>query len=281
MEENMAVEWYLVLGVLLLVEFLLILKLRINRYKKFMKKENGRLQTAEIVEWKALYYTRSTIYVLKIIYMENNEKKQKIMASSNSFLKKYKNENYISIVTVPGTDFIFFQEEKWTRQNVVLKIIAIIISIVTLPLFFVGVLRVLLNGVWQTGLFLFTLIVFVYIQESMENISNHKSRMAYNTNLTCEKVLESLKQQTNKNFQFKKESEDSKDKVYILNASLTPFYIKKLQVTAQYRVLITPSQEGSTVWIYLFACSNSYVLNQFAGKIGDFLYENIQAFRIE
>ncbi len=281
MEENMAVEWYLVLGVLLLVEFLLILKMRINRYKKFMKKENGRLQTAEIVEWKALYYTRSTIYVLKIIYMENNEKKQKIMASSNSFLKKYKNENYISIVTVPGTDFIFFQEEKWIMQNIVLKIIAIIISIVTLPLFFVGILGVLLNGVWQTGLFLFTLIVFVYIQESMENISNHKSRMAYHTNLTCEKVLESLKQQTNKNFQFKKESEDSKDKVYILSASLTPFYIKKLQVTAQYRVLITPSQEGSTVWIYLFACSNSYVLNQFAGKIGDFLHENIQAFRME
>lgn len=71
----------------------------------------GYIQIAEITEWKEICYTRPKLYILKIMYVINDEKQFKTIASSDFFLKKYKNQKYIRIITVPGTDFIFFKEK--------------------------------------------------------------------------------------------------------------------------------------------------------------------------
>ena len=79
----------------------------------------------------------------------------------------------------------------------------------------------------------------------------------------------------------KKKVQTTKIKFYILSVRIMSFFSKKKLITARYRLLVTPLQEGSKVWIYLFECSNSYVLHQFADKVGEYLQKEIQAFRVE
>ena len=131
--------------------------------------------------------------------------------------------------------------------------------------------------------FLFILIAILQKRKKKytQSFIKHKSRMAYVTDLSYEEILNRLKMQTDINFQFEKESADNKDKVYILSVRIMSFFSKKKLITARYRLLVTPLQEGSKVWIYLFECSNSYVLHQFADKVGEYLQKEIQAFRVE
>ena len=81
--------------------------LKRNLYKLYMKKENGRVQLAEIKKWRAIYYTRPVRYEVIIEYMTGGGKKTVTITTSSSFLKKYKDEKSIQIVTVPGTNFVF------------------------------------------------------------------------------------------------------------------------------------------------------------------------------
>ena len=58
-------------------------------------------------------------------------------------------------------------------------------------------------------------------------------------------------------------------------------YQKYLRAGARYRVMVTPSQTGSTVWFYLSECSDDYALDQFAERLRGFMEEKIGAFREE
>ena len=276
-------EMYMLVGVLLLIKFIFILILKTNLYKQYMKEENGKLQIAEITEWKEICYTRPKLYILKIMYVINDEKQFKTIASSDFFLKKYKNQKYIRIITVPGTDFIFFKEKKWLIQNIGIRIIDTIFSVLALPLLLLGIIEILSTSRLHIIFFLFILIAILQKRKKKytQSFIKHKSRMAYVTDLSYEEILNRLKMQTDINFQFEKESADNKDKVYILSVRIMSFFSKKKLITARYRLLVTPLQEGSKVGIYLFECSNSYVLHQFADKVGEYLQKEIQAFRVE
>jgi len=106
--------------------------------------------------------------------------------------------------------------------------------------------------------------------------------MKYITKLTCEEIIEKLGQRTDRNFKLEKENENIKDKIYILSMNNKVFsHCKYICEEAQYRLLVTPAQEGSTVWLYLYQCSNKYALNQYAEKLKKFMEKRIDALRVE
>ena len=106
--------------------------------------------------------------------------------------------------------------------------------------------------------------------------------MKYATDLSCEELIERIGQEAHNDFQFVKEKEDVKDNLYIFSIDWkAPFYQKYLCAEAKYRVLVTPSQTGSTVWFYLSECSDDYALDQFAEKLRVFMEKKINAFREE
>ena len=84
--------------------------------------------------------------------------------------------------------------------------------------------------------------------------------------------MEKLRQEAHNDFQFAKENEDEKDNMYIFSIDWkAPFYQKYLCAGARYRVMVTPSQTGSTVWFYLSECSDDYALDHFAEKLRGFM----------
>ena len=96
----MGIEMNLVMIVLLLIDFIFIFLLRINLYRQYLIKENGRKQPAEIKQWKEIYFTCSTYYGVRIEYVDNGKKKRSIIRTSSLFFKKYRNKKYIQIVTI-------------------------------------------------------------------------------------------------------------------------------------------------------------------------------------
>ena len=128
---QMTIEMYIMIAVWLMIYLVCRFMLRRNLYIRYMKEENGKTQWAVIKKWEVKYYTRPTLYEIMIEYAVNGEIKQKTLKTSSSFLKKYKNEKYIQIVTIPGTDFVVLQEEKWIVQNLELRIAIFILTIGT------------------------------------------------------------------------------------------------------------------------------------------------------
>jgi len=106
--------------------------------------------------------------------------------------------------------------------------------------------------------------------------------MKYTTSLSCEEVIERLRKEMKNDFHFKKEKEDIKDKMYILSMNGKPLFNQKgVYEKARYRVLITPTQEGSAVWFYLLECRDKYGLNWYAKKLKSFMEKRVDAVRVE
>ncbi len=280
----MGTEICMIMVVLLLSDAICIFLLRRNLYKLYMKKENGRVQLTEIKKWKELYYTRPMCYEVRIKYVENNEKKRKTITTSSVFLKKYKNKEYIQIVTIPGTDFVFLKEEEWKVQNMELSIVIVIISaFVLLLLFMVYIDRAFISKI--CGILFLSLPFFIFQlwhETCKTTLNKHKTRMKYTTRLTCEEVIENLRQDINSGFNLEKENESIKDKIYIFSMKNNVLsYFGCMHHEAQYRLLVTQAQEGSAVWLYLYGCTNPYKLNRYAAKLKRFMEISIGAVRVE
>lgn len=247
-----------------------------NWYKRYMKQENGRVQLAQIRRWEAIHLQRPTVYELWIEVEENGEKRERLIRSSSSFLKRYKRETHIRIVTVPGTDFIFAEEEDWREQNVsacMLIAVAfgfellIIATAETVPFKTVGYGFVVLY---------FGVLLFALWYRSRPRVHcGHRTRMKYLVKLSCSAVIETLGQETDGAFRLEKEEADTKDKGYLL------FMQGRTCGKARYRAFITPTQEGSAVWLYLLECGNPYALNHYARKLERFLQTELGAVRVE
>ena len=247
-----------------------------------MKKENGINQLAEIKEWKELYSMRPIYYQITIQYVENEKQKQTTITTSNSCYKKYKNEENIRIVTVPGTKFIFLEKETWMKQNIELIIIIIGQTIILIPLLLLSFLEMLFD---KLGIvILFFLIIYKCLRHKKDIYSpfKHKTRMKYVTNLSCEEIINKFQHGRNKSYQFEKEKTDIKDKMYMLSVhNEMPHYLRCLCEKVQYKVLITPDCSGSAVWVFLYDCSNQYTLNRFAEKVKELMKQEIAAVRVE
>lgn len=274
----MGIGKYMMMAVCLLIDLICIWMLRRNLYKLYMKKENGKVQSAEIKRWKAVYYLRPTFYEIVVEYWENGDKKQQTMISCSPFLKKYQVKRYINIVTIPGTDFVFPEEEKWLVQNMELRAAIVIFSIGILS----GITPLLLTGSLGSWSFLLFLFLYMLYKSFPTDRCRHKTRMKYTTSLSCEEVIERLRKEAKNDFLFKKEKEDIKDEMYILSMNGRPlFYRKGVHERARYRVLVTPTQEGSAVWFYLSGCRDKYGLNRYAGKLKSFMEKRVDAARAE
>lgn len=269
---------------MLLIDFAFIAMLRKNLYKLYMKRENGKTQLAEIKNWEVLYYKRPIRYRITVEYLGNGGKKKKTIITKSSFIKKYKNEKYIQIVTIPGTNFVFFEEENWRIQNIELIIIITSFSVCVLPLFLIGCLGILLMGGTYCITFLFILIVLILLGNKIHIPTQyrHKTRMKYITKMSGNEIIEKLEKGNCSSFIFEKEKDDIKDKLYILSINnMSPFCRRYGHEKARYRVLVTSEQEGSAVWLYLFECSNDYALDYFSERVRGFMEKKIEAFRVE
>ena len=81
----MPIELYIMAAVWLLIDLVCRFMLKRNLYQLYMKKENGRVQLAEIKKWRAIYYTRPVRYEVIIEYMTDSEKKTVTITTSSSF----------------------------------------------------------------------------------------------------------------------------------------------------------------------------------------------------
>ena len=266
----MPIELYIMAAVWLLIDWVCRFMLKRNLYQLYMKKENGRVQLAEIKKWRAIYYTRPVRYEVIIEYMTGSGKKTVTITTSSSFLKKYKDEKSIQIVTVPGTNFVFLAEEKWIVQNIELWVVICVLSIFIVILLLIGFLQAWSMGMLQGIIYLSFLLIYLKLRHIVRPRTRckHKARMKYVTDLSCEEVMEKLRQEAHNDFQFVKEKEDVKDNMYIFSIDWkAQLYQKYLRAGARYRVMVTPSQTGSTVWFYLSECSDDYALDQFAERL--------------
>ncbi|MDE7477371.1 MAG: hypothetical protein K2M91_05375 [Lachnospiraceae bacterium] len=280
----MTIEMYIMIAVWLMIYLVCRFMLRKNLYIRYMKEENGKTQWAVIKKWEAKYYTRPTLYEIMIEYAVNGEIKRKTLKTSSSFLKKYKNEKYIQIVTIPGTDFVVLQEEKWIVQNLELRIAIFILTIGTVLMLLIGFLDMWSVGKLHRIIFSLFFITFLYLcyQSRPQTYYEHKTRMKYNTNLSYKDAIKKFGQEADKDFQFEKEKEDIKDEMYILSINnRAPLYRGCLREKARYRVLVTTAQQGCSIWFYLLECSDNYALDQFAEKLRNFMEEKMDAFRDE
>jgi len=283
---NMGIEMNLITIALLLIDLIFVFLLRINLYKQYIKKENGRMQLAEIKQWKEIYFIYPTYYEVKIEYVDNGRKKRSTIRTSSLFLKKYRNKKYIQIVTIPGTDFVFLEEEKWVRQNIEWKIMIVATSLFLLPLLLIIYLEIFIIRKACYILFVIFLLLYFFFQlrykTDFSTPNKHKTRMKYITKMTCEEVIEKLGQGTDSNFILEKEDDNIKNKLYLFsmkNKVLFHWGCKCNQ--AQYKLFVTPAQEGSAVLLYLCCCSNRYALNQYAKKVKCFMKKRIGAVRVE
>ena len=271
--------YIVLLGLLALGGFF---RIRTNDYKRYMKEENGRTQLAEIKRWDAIYFCQPTIYEITVEYVEDGEKKERLLKSSASFPQKYKKKKVIEIVTVPGTDFLFAKEENWREQNIngcMMIGIALVFEIMIIQ-FAEGFPIITAYFI----LFLYFALLFfgVWLGKKQQTRNWHKTRMKYVTKLSCEEVLERLRQGTDSRILLEKEKDDRMDVLYLLSMnSRAPFYSGGTCEKARYRVLVTLAQEGSAVWVYLSECSNPYALNRYAERLKKFLEKRIEAVRIE
>lgn len=256
--------------------------IRLNFYKRYMKEENGITQLAEIKKWDAIYLIQPTLYEITVEYVEDGEKKERLIKTISSFPRKYKKEKVMQIVTVPGTDFLFAKEENWREQNVngcLMIGIALVFGVVML-----GFAEGFPIRMAYFFLFLYFSFLFmgIWIGKKQQTQDCHKTRMEYVTKLPCEEVIERLRQGTDGKIVLKKEKEYSEDAFYLLSVnSKVPFCIGGTYEKVRYKVLVTFAQEGSAVWIYLSKCRNSYALNLYAKRLKRYLEKKIEAVRVE
>jgi hypothetical protein len=122
----------------------------------------------------------------------------------------------------------------------------------------------------------------------------HKPRMKYLTNLSCEEVLLRLMEKMYAPFDctFEKENDDPKNQMYVFSIHEVPIrYYGVIRGRVKYKVMVTPAQEGSAVWLFLFTFeralvntmeySNNDILNVFAWDIEKLFGKLLDAVRVE
>lgn len=113
--------------IVLLICLILILLIRNNIGKQKLKKEYGKVIQAKVISWDVIP-GRPNRYITNIEYEKEGKKESKMLVTSGSFAKKYEHEKNIQIVTVPNSNKIFFAEEDWKAQNIILFIFLIIVA---------------------------------------------------------------------------------------------------------------------------------------------------------
>jgi len=268
-----AVFYFIALG---LAALAMVFWIDRNWFKQYMKEVNGRVQLAKIKRWEAIYLQRPTVYELWIELEENGEQKERLIRSSGSFLKRYQREKSIRVVTVPGTDLVFAEEENWQEQNASAGImIAVAFVLELLVIAMAEAVPFKTAGYCIVVLYFGALLFALWHRTKLRACGGHRTRMKYLTDLPCDAVIETLGQETNGAFLLKKETEHVKDKCYLL--SMRCGACEK----ARYRVFVTPTQNGSAVWVYLLACGNPYALNRYAEQLKRFLQGRIEAVRVK
>ncbi len=246
-----------------------------NWFKRYMKEANGRVQLAEVKRWEAIYLQRPTVYELWIELEENGEKRERLLRSSSPFFKRYQREKSIRVVTIPGTDLVFAEEENWQEQNASAGImIAVAFALELLMIAMAEAVPFKTAGVCIVVLYFGVLLFALRRRTKLRACGGHRTRMKYLTDLQCDAVIEMLGQETDGAFSLKKETQNVKDKCYLLSMR------GRTYEKARYRVIVTPTQNGSAVWVYLLACGNPYALNRYAKQLERFLQGRIGAVRV-
>ena len=101
----------------------------------------------------------------------------------------------------------------------------------------------------------------LFTLKKREKRMKHKLRMKYLTGLPCEVVTSRLTQKWYAPFDctFEKEKDDPKDQMYLLTIHEVPLrHCGEFRGHIQYKVLVTPAQEGSAVWLFLSAFQRDY-----------------------
>lgn len=261
--------------VLALAALAMVFRIDRNWFKRYMKEVNGRVQLAEVKRWEAIYLQRPTVYELWIELEENGEQKERLIRSSGSFLKRYQWEKSIRVVTIPGTDLVFAEEENWQEQNASAGVM--IAAAFVLELLMIAMAEAVpfkTAGYCIVVLYFGALLFVLWHRTKLRACGGHRTRMKYLTDLLCDAVIETLGQETDGAFSLKKETQNVKDKCYLLSMR------GRTYEKARYRVIVTPTQNGSAVWVYLLACGNPYALNRYAKQLERFLQGRIGAVRV-
>lgn len=162
-------------------------------------------------------------------------------------------------------------------------------------------------------LLFFLIIIFVSIPVNLEiwrdrverydlympKDRKHKPRMKYLTGLSCEEVLLRLMQMYAPfGCTFEKANADPKDQMYVLSIDEVPLrYHGMFRGGVKYKVLVTPTQEGSAVWLFLFSFdktpwlsrdlfhitrfTDDEMLNVFAWEVEKLFEKLLEAVRVE
>lgn len=271
----MYIAVFYIIIVLALAALAMVFWIDRNWFKRYMKEVNGRVQLAEVKRWEAIYLQRPTVYELWIELEENGEQKELLIRSSGSFLKRYQWEKSIRVVTIPGTDLVFAEEENWQEQNVLAGIIiAVAFAFELSTIAMAETFPFRMAGYCIVVLYFLALLFALWHRTKPRACGGHRTRMKYLVDLPCDAVIEMIGQETDGAFLLKKETENVKEKGYLLSMRC------RACEKARYRVFVTPTQEGSAVWLYLLECGNPYALNRYAEQLKRFLQGRIGAVRV-
>lgn len=113
-----------IIMIILLIYTVFILLIKRNRYKLKMKKEYGVVIKAKVIDWESIP-GRPTRYIIKVEYEMDEKKENKTLITSGKIARKYEKEKSIQIAIIPNSNKIFFEEEDWKKQNILLFILLI------------------------------------------------------------------------------------------------------------------------------------------------------------
>ena len=106
-----------------------------------MKKEYGIVIKAKVNYWKSIP-GKPTRYIIKVEYEIDKKKQSKTLIASEKFAKKYEREKSIQIVVIPNLDRVYFEEEDWKIQNILLLILLIALLTTLMPMLLMCILEI-------------------------------------------------------------------------------------------------------------------------------------------
>lgn len=109
-----------------------------------LKRKYGEVVQAKVISWDVVP-GKPTRYIIKVEFEKDEKKENKILVTSGRFAKKYEHERNVQIVIVPNSKKVFFEEEDWNSENIVLFLF-LIISLSFLILFLLTILIFLCEG---------------------------------------------------------------------------------------------------------------------------------------
>lgn len=139
----------------------------------------------------------------------------------------------------------------------------------------------------------------LYAPKENRKRKEHKARMKYLTSLSCdETILRLTRMYMPFDGTFGKENDNEKDQMYVLEITEVPRNYRGLfQGSVKYKVMVTPAQEGSAVWLFLSALdrewlpnvdffsvtrlSDDEMLNMFAWEVEKLFEKLLEAVRVE